>query len=412
MTSQSDDPGSRLAGLLEVARVVNSSLELDAVLEQILGQGRDILVAESGSIMLVDNDTGSLAVLAAFGPRAHRVRGRSQPATEGVAGWVYSRGAPVLLHGATQDGRFQRAQRSRKRQDVRDALCAPLVVEEEVIGVMSLNNHVGQEPFSEADLQVMIALSHQAAVAIRNARSYEEMRRQRRTVERLLHELTRAQEEERRRIAMQIHDGPAQTMFAALRHLEAVRVMEAAAAPNGSAECPGDESPQPSALRDSLEDVERIIRAAIRETRGLMLDLRPPVLDELGLLAALREYAREFEQRTGITTRVEGRGRTRRLPSAVESSFYRIAQEALVNVWKHSGARWAKVVLDVGSRSCLLEVRDDGNGFDPQEAIARRKKHMGLASLQDRSDLVGGQVTIDSAPGRGACIRVQAPLTD
>ncbi|HEU4753685.1 MAG TPA: GAF domain-containing sensor histidine kinase [Armatimonadota bacterium] len=382
----------RLACLLEVAQVINSSLELDAVLGQILSQATRILGAQSGSIMLLEEHTRLLRVHAAHGPRRESVLGRCQVLGQGVAGWVAQHGEPLRLHGSVSDGRFERVC---ERPDVRDALCVPLRAEERVLGVISLSNRLGDEPFSEEDLELLLALSNQAALAIRNARSFAEMRRQRQTVERLLDEVTRAQEEERARIALLLHDGPAQTMFAALRNLEAARAVVAREA---------------AASAGVLEELERTIRAAIHETRSVMIDLRPLCLDEMGLFSALKQYGEQFQQRTGIRVVVRRRGREVRLPVVVESNLYRIAQEALTNVWKHAGVREARVVLEADGQQCSLEISDDGAGFDPEAVAERADQHLGLRSLRDRSDLVGGYLKIGGGPGQGTSVRVSVPL--
>jgi signal transduction histidine kinase len=384
----------RLSCLLEVAQVINSSLELDAVLDHILSQATRILEAQSGSIMLLDETARQLRVHAARGPRAENVLGRTQELGQGVAGWVALNGEPLMLHGSASDSRFERLC---DRPDVRDALCVPLRAEEGVIGVISLSNRLEHAPFSQDDLDLLIALSNQAALAIRNARSFQEMRRQRVTVERLLDEVTRAQEEERARVALLLHDGPAQTMFAALRNLETARAVSAS---------------EPSALPRVMADLERTIRLAIDETRAAMIDLRPLCLDTMGLFAALRQYADQFEQRTGISARATRTGPDRRLPPMLESSLYRIAQETLTNVWKHSGARNVRVLLEVTDHTCALEIGDDGRGFDPAAAAAAEKDHIGLRSLRDRAELIGGCLRIITGPGEGTTVRVTVPLAD
>lgn len=384
----------RLQGLLQVARVVNSSLELPVVLDRIVSCAREILGAESGSVMLLEPELGSLRVVAARGPREREILGRSQSLEEGVAGWVTQRGHPLLLRGRVTDPRVLQIC---ERSDVRDALCAPLRVEEHVLGAISLSNRLLPEPFGEEDLEVLVALSNQAAVAIRNAESFEEMRRQRQTVERLLHELTGAQVEERKRIALQLHDGPAQTMYAALRNLETARLLT---------ELPTEQA------QAAFAELERSIRRSIEETRAVMLDLRPPVLDEWGLESALKQYAQDFERRTGIRTTVMRKGMGRRLPAPMECCFYRIAQEALTNVWKHAEAQSARVSLRIGRRDCSLEVADDGKGFEPEAVSGREREHLGLMSLRDRAQLVGGHLTVSCRPGRGTTVAVSAPLAD
>lgn len=384
----------RLSCLLEVAQVVNSSLEVDAVLGQVLSQAKHNLGAESGSIMLLEEGSRELRVLAAQGPRASTIRGRRQTLGDGIAGWVALHGQPVLLHGRAEDPRFHRIC---DRTDVRDALCVPLQAGEQVIGVISLNNRLHAEPFSDEDLELLTALAHQAALAIRNARSFQEMRRQRSTVERLLDELVGAQQEERMRIALQIHEGPAQTLFAALSNLEAARSLAAGAS---------DE------LAEVFHELERTIRQAITETRAVMVDLRPASLHQMGLIPALNQYARQFEARTGIRTHVSSVGPERRLPTVVESCFYRIVQEALTNVWKHAGAAEARVTVEIRDVSCTLEIADDGGGFDLERAREEAGQHLGMSSLRDRAELVGGRFSVTSAPSEGTRVSVTVPFTD
>jgi signal transduction histidine kinase len=382
----------RLSALLETAQVVNSSLELTEVLDHILRRAKELLRAESGSVMLVSDETGQLTVQAAQGPRAETIVGRVQRVGHGVSGWVATHGKPVRLHGPATDPSFRNVC---DRIDVRDAVCAPLLAETGLLGVICLSNRLDAESFSEADLDLLVALSNQAALAIRNARAFHEMRRQRQQVARLLEELTHAQERERARIALLIHDGPAQTLYAALRNLEAFRVLS---------------NNQSETAPRVLDEVELTIRKAIQETRSAMVDLRPICLDEIGLHAALLQYAQQFEQRTGISCRVAKRGALQRLPTMVESCFYRIAQEALTNVWKHAEAKNATVSLSVDARKCVLEINDDGKGIDPDALDAVEGEHLGMVSLRDRAELVGGTLQVTAASGGGTTVRVTAPM--
>lgn len=382
----------RLSALLETAQVVNSSLELHEVLDHILRRAKELLRAESGSVMLVSDETGQLTVQAAQGPRAETIVGRVQRMGHGVSGWVAMHGKPIRLHGPATDPSFRNVC---SRTDVRDAVCAPLMAETGLLGVICLSNRLDTEPFSAADLELLVALSNQASLAIRNARAFHEMRRQRQQVARLLEELTHAQERERARIALLIHDGPAQTLYAALRNLEALRVLS---------------SGQPDSATGVLDEVEHTIRRAIQETRSAMVDLRPICLDEIGLHAALLQYAQQFEQRTGINCRVVKSGAIQRLPTMIESCFYRIAQEALTNVWKHAEASTATVTLSVDTRNCSLEIKDDGKGIDPEALGEMDGEHLGMVSLRDRAELVGGCLQVSVASGGGTTVRVTAPL--
>jgi two-component system sensor histidine kinase DegS len=160
----------------------------------------------------------------------------------------------------------------------------------------------------------------------------------------------------------------------------------------------------------ALSQLEHTIRQAIQETRAAMVDLRPIALDEIGLHAALQQYAEQFQHRTGIRCQVVKLGSRSRLPSMVESCFYRIAQEALTNVWKHADAQLACVSLVVEERFCSLEISDDGKGINPDALGEDEGEHLGLSSLRDRAELVGGQLYVGGMPEGGTRVRVDAPL--
>ncbi|MBI3912240.1 MAG: GAF domain-containing sensor histidine kinase [Armatimonadetes bacterium] len=384
---------SHLRCLLDCAQVVNSSLDLPTVLDHILIQAMGVLRAESGSVMLLDPDRQELLVLAARGPRAESVCGRSQKVGQGIAGWVALNGKPLLLHGKPEDWRYELVC---ERSDVRDALCVPLTAEGEIIGVISLNNRLRQQPFASSDLELLTALTHHAGLAIRNARLYEETQRQHQAVERLLSGMVTAQEEERKRIALELHDGPAQSLFAALRAVEATQSMLA---------------DLPPSVAEELKAADTCIRQAIEELRGVMTDIRPPSLDDLGLVTGLRQYARYLSERSGLEILVIRRGLERRLPATLEVALYRVAQEALANVWKHARARKATVVVDIDQERCTLEVIDDGIGFaTPPDGRSGELKHMGLATVRERVELMGGQLDVRSVSERGTTISVTVPF--
>jgi two-component system sensor histidine kinase UhpB len=153
-----------------------------------------------------------------------------------------------------------------------------------------------------------------------------------------------------------------------------------------------------------------LVKQTTATIRGLMADLRPPVLDDYGLGEALRWYAERFGIRTGIAVEVSEGGDERRLPSAVENALFRIAQEALTNVAKHAKTARATIRLDVEAQAVRLQVADEGGGFEP--AITGgpdRDRGWGLVAMRERAEAVGGQCRIDSRPGGGTRVLVEVP---
>lgn len=204
--------------------------------------------------------------------------------------------------------------------------------------------------------------------------------------------LLKAQEDERRRLARDIHDGPAQAMAAAIMRAEA---------------CNRFLQEDPARAQRELADLKELLGACLFDLRRLIFDLRPMSLDELGLVPAIRSWLGGWQQRTGVEVRLEVRGAERRLPPAVEIALFRVLQEALNNVWKHSGARKAAVALYMHRDRVRLAVYDRGKGFDPGALPA---ESFGLAGMRERVQFLGGTWWVKSRPGRGTQVGAEIPL--
>jgi signal transduction histidine kinase len=211
----------------------------------------------------------------------------------------------------------------------------------------------------------------------------------------LLDRTMRGAEEERTRIAAELHDGPIQRLTAVGYQLEEASMTLPA----------GD----PAYVDELLSNAQRNLYAEISELRGLMATLRPPVLDELGLGLALADHLDSFEQRTGIMCFLDS-DREARLEPEIETVLYRVAQEALINVAKHSRAYHVWVYLRTDDDRADMQIRDDGIGFDPTAAngLAGRG-HFGLAGMRERVEMAGGRYRLLSSPGGGTAIRVRLP---
>jgi two-component system sensor histidine kinase UhpB len=211
----------------------------------------------------------------------------------------------------------------------------------------------------------------------------------------LSHQLLQAQEKERREIARELHDEIGQALTALKMNLDSVHT-----------DMVGSDSP--ARLTDSLGIVSRLLQ----QVRDLSLDLRPSMLDDLGLLAALRWYVDRQAQRTGFAAEIVAGLLEPRPSPAIETVCFRIAQEAVTNVARHAYAQRVRIELRYEPNGLLLCIRDDGLGFDVQavQDKALSKGSMGLRGMQERVQLVGGQVETISAPGEGTEIRATFPL--
>ena len=214
----------------------------------------------------------------------------------------------------------------------------------------------------------------------------------------LLDKVIVAQEEERRRVARELHDDTCQSLAALSIRLEEV-----------------EEGLPPTAeeARQQMAELKSQIRAALAGVRTIALNLRPSILDDLGLVMALDWYAKEQLSRRGLEVRLDLDRDMPSLPQAVETVLFRIGQEALNNVLKHSGARLAELRLGVREPGLVvMEVEDHGSGFDAERMLGPDcPRHcLGLHSMRERAALCGGSLTVRSSPGRGTLIRVELPL--
>jgi PAS domain S-box-containing protein len=213
--------------------------------------------------------------------------------------------------------------------------------------------------------------------------------------EKLLERTVQATEQERKRVAAELHDGPVQHLTTLdIRLDRARRALDR-----------GSTGPQ----REAIEQVQVRLRDEVRGLRKMMSDLRPPALDSLGLAAAIQGYLADLSRETGLRCSMDSKIDARLVP-AQEIVLYRVAQEAITNVTKHASAKRIWVTLKPDNGHVVLEVRDDGSGFDPSEAtVSVSNGHFGLLGMRERVEMAGGVWDLESAPGTGTVVRARVP---
>ncbi|MBO9540703.1 HAMP domain-containing protein [bacterium] len=210
----------------------------------------------------------------------------------------------------------------------------------------------------------------------------------------LLEKLISAQEDERRRISRELHDQTGQSLTSLLVGLKVLR-----------------KAHSPESIQEGIEGLQALLHETLDEVHRLSVELRPAMLDDLGLVAAVRAQAKDFEAAHGVRSEVAVQGLDHRLPAVVETSVYRIVQEALTNVAKYARARHVVIRLAQTDGQFTACVSDDGVGFDPAAALhSKGRESLGLVGMQERVGLLGGTFAIDSAPGRGTNVHFGIPL--
>ncbi|HYG58179.1 MAG TPA: GAF domain-containing sensor histidine kinase [Symbiobacteriaceae bacterium] len=249
----------------------------------------------------------------------------------------------------------------------------------------------GSRFFAPADVELLTAMGEQIGLAIDRARAYDEVRTKEEARGRLVAQLITAQEDERRRIARELHDETGQALTALVVNLDfLVR-----------------HSVDEATLRTRLKGVRDMAEDTLAEVRRVIHEMRPSVLDDLGLEAALRWLLKRYEA-GGMAVSLELSGLERRLPGHVEITIFRMVQEACTNTVKHAKANglWVRIARE--GAHMKVEVQDDGRGFDPDRA--EQSRAMGLAGMKERIALAGGTLSIQSAPGSGTRLLASLPL--
>ncbi|WCF06016.1 histidine kinase [Paenibacillus thiaminolyticus] len=219
----------------------------------------------------------------------------------------------------------------------------------------------------------------------------------------ITHSILSAQENERKRISRELHDGIGQSLYSILIHTEMVKQqLEDEMTGTDEAECGNMNT-----IDDQMDILQDAIRNTIEDIRDLSAELRPAALDDIGLVAALRIYFRAYGQKFGIQVHFKVNGDSSRMPATQETAFYRIVQEALTNAAKYSHTDVVDVQLKLAPAEAWLSIRDYGIGF---EITPELRKGVGLYSMEERVNILGGTFNIQSAPGAGTSIHVRVPL--
>jgi signal transduction histidine kinase len=249
--------------------------------------------------------------------------------------------------------------------------------------------------FTPAHLNLLTVIGQQIGLAVENVHLAQTQRREE-TRRLLLNQVLAAQEEERKRIARELHDELAQGLTVLIRDLE-----------HGAGPAAGGDV----SLQTHVRNTRALALRILEQTRRLIFDLRPSALDDLGLVPALRRYARRHLDIAGIELQVDVSGQKRRLPPHVETALFRIGQEAVTNVVKHAQASRVRLTLYFDPAYVALAVTDNGNGFEPK-AVMRGSRNIGLLGMQERAALLGGRLEINSRPGAGTSVQVNIPLEE
>lgn len=389
----------QLSTLHAVTEAIISSLEMEEVLQVVMDRLTELFHLDFCAVILLSGgESESEAVLLRSGTVS--------PGPAGKGFFSLDEGRLASLFPLEGESRPLRSTREELisagilREDVfpsvvEEMFFVPLKSKSRLIGLMCLAA-AGKTWFSREEEEVLLAVANETAVALENARLLSDLRSKEEAHRMLLQRLITAQEEERRRIAAELHDGVIQNMAGALFR---IRLFSA------------QSQDIPPEKRVSLEEAEALINRSIGEMRRIISGLRPAMLEEMGLACALEEYVKTLERLGEHHPQVEMDVRIKGKPDPrVETALFRIAQEALNNALRHSRCLKVKVSVEERDGELLMEVADDGSGFDISGIYRREGKGFGIIGMRERAESLGGTLTVESEPGSGTSIKVRIPV--
>lgn len=351
------------------------------------------------NIYTVEDARSTIVCRAAWditGPRRDLIGWELRIRDQGMGGWVAWSGEPLLAADVARESRYYFDPRF---PSTRSEVTVPIKRGGRTIGLIDAQD-VKANGFDADDVALLETLARQISVALENAALFEELTRSRAALEQKARDLddfvereARAQEEERRRIAADLHDGVMQLLIGSRFELETIRAARPALAP---------------AVLEQLGNVTNVLGECCEEMRRAIFDLYPPGLEDLGLLPALQRHVSIFRRLSGLGCALRTTGRPVRLSPQAELAAYRIVQEALSNVFKHAGGADPTVELRFSRGGLRIVVRDSGPGFEP-DRLDRSRLCFGLENMRRKATSIGATLDIRSGEGRGTTVTLAIP---
>jgi signal transduction histidine kinase len=382
----------QLAIFRGIAEVLNRSFTLREALDGALHRIVQLMEVEAGWIFLHDPETGQFRLAADVNlPAALAVAGKRRMSGDCRCIAMLRDGELIEPVNLIQCARLEQALPDEPESHRHASV--PLIAQDQAVGILNLLLSHGRV-FTQQELDMLASLGHELAVAIQRARLFERVRDQEHARRALLQRLLVAQEDQQRRIAQDLHDHAGQMMTALIIQLSQLATR--------TEQTDGQ-------MAVALQRLHTLAQQGLDELRKLVYELRPSILDDLGLAPAVRSYVDSYLRPAGLRVDLHIGEMGSRLPPEIETVAFRIVQEASTNVLRHARAHRLEIRLDRKGDALLIMVRDDGIGFEPELG----KKHtatLGLHGMRERAQLVDGTLQVLSVPGVGTTILARLPL--
>ncbi|HSR32243.1 MAG TPA: GAF domain-containing sensor histidine kinase [Anaerolineae bacterium] len=375
----------------EITQDLVSERDVARLLKRILCSAIHAVHGAAGALLLLDPSGEELIFSVVEGGGGTALEGQRMGRHQGLAGWVVTHNEPLIIANVHEDDRFYGDIPAKVDYEVTSLICAPLLVKGEAIGVVQVLNRLDGGQFDGDDLSLLTSFAAQSAITIENTRLYQNLKRER-------DRLIAVEEEVRKNLARDLHDGPAQLLAALITCIGFIDKLQ---------------EQEPEKVPDELEILLPLAQKALRQVRTLLFDLRPVILETQGLVPALRSYIKRQQEIDEISYHLRVDSFSGRLNAQAERSIFSIVQEAIGNIKKHAQAQHVWINVVERDDELLIGVRDDGKGFSVDWLVAEYdgQGSLGMLTMRERAEAIGGFLSIQSLPGAGTTILVQAPLS-
>jgi signal transduction histidine kinase len=369
-----------MESLYEADEIIDQNLTQEGRLRSLVDVSIDLLGAETSSILLWDEYKDGFTVIASRGFKSQENLKILIPGKESVIREAALQGELLIINELSDE--YLSAHLEDKmlnflyNEGIRCSIFLPIIVTNQLFGLLNVNyyqaNSIGEE-----ELRVFKSLTQHSAISIHNAQLFEQLREV-------------AINDERRRLARDLHDSAKQKAFAALAQIGAAG---------------GIIDQDPTASKEHLLEAEDLVHEVLQELIILIQEMYPVALREKGLANSVREYVYDWQNQCNIEVSLNIQDE-RKLPLEIEQSLYRVIQESLANIARHSQADQVELDLSYMDEEIIVQISDDGVGFDVQD----QQSGLGLRSMQERIDLINGTLVITSIPDEGTMVNLSAPI--
>ena len=384
---------ANLCVVQEVAQSLTSELNLDPLLRKILAAAVEVMNASAGSLLLLDALTDELVFAVIEGGGGEELKGVRMPRDKGIAGWVITHRKPLIVDDVHQDDRYYQSVAKSFNFPLTSLLGVPMISHNQPIGVLEVLHSTTGQYFGRLEEQLLTTFANQAAIAIENARLYESLKEER-------DRLVVVEDDIRKRLARDLHDGPTQLLASIIMSLDFTKAML-------------DRSP--AAALTEIDQAATVAQKALKQLRTFLFDLRPVILETQGLIPALEVYVERLRETDNLNMVLTVEKEFERLSAKAEVAIFAVVQEAVNNAKKYAKADRIDLIFQPEPDQDTLNVfiKDDGQGFDVHEMQAGydARGSLGMINMQERSNIIEGTFTIHSEPGKGTEVVLCLPLS-